>query len=62
MLLLSVLRSQSSLGVPGQFDHPKFIESISRIHEISTKEIPKGIHIIEPDLNEENIELKRDMK
>ena len=53
----------SSLGVPGQFDHPKFIESISRIHEISTeKEIPKGIHIIEPDLNEAELRIKEGYK
>ena len=53
----------SSLGVPGQFDHPKFIESVSHIHAISTqKDIPKGIHIIEPDFREAELRMKEGYK
>tara|TARA_B100000427_G_C15468662_1_gene577464 strand:+ start:431 stop:1186 length:756 start_codon:yes stop_codon:yes gene_type:complete len=48
-----------SLGIPGQFNHPKYIESILHIEEVSSKKkIPKGIHIIEPDLEEINLRIK----
>ncbi len=42
-----------SLGIPGQFDHPIFIEALEEILSIgNSKSIPSGIHIIEPNLNE----------
>ena len=40
----------ASLGVPGEFEHPKFRENMQRIFEISTRfSIPAGFHVIPPD-------------
>ena len=39
-----------SLGIPGQFNHPKMIETMKHINEISKKFTkPGGIHIVEPN-------------
>lgn len=39
-----------SLGVPGAFDHPKFLEAMDRIGDVARKTgAMSGIHIIEPD-------------
>ena len=39
-----------SLGLPGQFDHPEFLETMDRILEIGKKcGVPGGVHIVEPD-------------
>ena len=42
-----------SIGVPGEFSHPKFIEAMKNIGEIS-KEMDAigGVHIVEPDLQQ----------
>ena len=40
----------ASLGYPGDFDHPLFLQAIEQILGICVKaQIPAGIHIIEPD-------------
>ena len=42
-----------SLGIPGQFDHPEFLEAMNRIPEIAKKcGIPGGVHIVEPDADQ----------
>jgi 2-keto-3-deoxy-L-rhamnonate aldolase RhmA len=41
-----------SLGIPGEFERPEFIEAISRIREIAKKAgRAGGLHIVEPDLD-----------
>ncbi len=41
-----------SLGVPGAFEHPKFLEAMDRIGEVARKtSAMSGIHIIEPDIS-----------
>jgi 2-dehydro-3-deoxyglucarate aldolase len=48
-----------SLGIPGQFDHPEFLEAMDRIAETAKKcEIPGGVHIVEPDVEQ----LKKSIK
>ncbi|MBI1870521.1 MAG: 2,4-dihydroxyhept-2-ene-1,7-dioic acid aldolase [Chlamydiae bacterium] len=48
-----------SLGVPGQFTHPKVLRALRRIKQVAAKmKKPGGIHIIEPDPKE----LKRRVK
>ena len=40
-----------SLGIPGDFDHPDFIDAMKYIHTTSTKlDKPGGLHIVEPDI------------
>jgi len=40
----------ASLGVPGQFDHPKVVEAIETIWEAAIRhDKAPGIHIVEPD-------------
>ena len=39
-----------SLGIPGQFDHPSFLEAMETIRSISVSmDTPGGRHVIEPD-------------
>ncbi len=39
-----------SLGIPGQFDHPKMMEAMSQINEVAKRNLkPGGIHIVEPN-------------
>ena len=39
-----------SLEVPGQFDHPEFVNAMERIHAIAKElGVPGGVHIVEPD-------------
>jgi len=39
-----------SLGIPGQFDAPEFLDAMQRIRGISNKlDVPGGVHIVEPD-------------
>ena len=39
-----------SMGIPGQFDHPEFKESLDFILKTSKKlSVPAGIHLVEPD-------------
>lgn len=41
----------ASLGIPGQFDNPKFLQAMAKIAEVSKKfAIAGGLHIVEPDL------------
>lgn len=40
-----------SLGVPGQFNHPKFLEAMDEINRLVSKtNKPGGVHIVEPDI------------
>ena len=40
-----------SMGIPGEFDHPKFKQIIENIIEIGRKtSAVSGIHIVEPDI------------
>ena len=39
-----------SLGIPGQFEAPEFIEAMQRIRSVSERlGVPGGVHIVEPD-------------
>jgi 2-dehydro-3-deoxyglucarate aldolase len=42
-----------SMGIPGQFDHPDFLEAVKTITEVA-KELkkPGGIHVVEPNPEE----------
>ena len=45
----------ASIGVPGQFDHPDFLNAVKRINIFTEKmDILRGIHIIEPNVGELN--------
>ena len=47
------------MGIPGQFDNPKFHAVMDRIKSISNNlNISVGIHIIEPDISELNNRIK----
>lgn len=40
-----------SMGIPGQFERPAFIQAMTRIRETSQRlQRPGGLHIVEPDL------------
>ena len=40
-----------SLGIPGQFEEPKFIDAMQTIRAVSEDlGVPGGVHIVEPDL------------
>jgi 2-dehydro-3-deoxyglucarate aldolase len=41
------------MGIPGQFDHPDFLEAVKTITEVA-KELkkPGGIHVVEPNPEE----------
>ncbi len=42
-----------SLGIPGQFDAPEFVEAMNQISILAREaKIPGGQHIVEPDLHE----------
>ena len=42
-----------SIGIPGEFTHPDFIQAIETILKAgNTLNCPSGIHIVEPDLSE----------
>ena len=42
-----------SLGVPGKFEHPIFIEALNKILEAGARAgVPAGIHIVDPNINE----------
>lgn len=42
-----------SLGVPGEFEHPKVLEAFKRIKQVATKmKKPGGVHVIEPNPDE----------
>ena len=44
-----------SLGIPGEFNRPEFLEAMSCIRAVSKKlGIPGGVHIVEPDLEQLN--------
>ena len=39
-----------SLGIPGQFDHPDFLQAMKEIREIALKlDKPGGVHVVEPN-------------
>jgi 2-keto-3-deoxy-L-rhamnonate aldolase RhmA len=39
-----------SMGIPGQFDHPKLLEAMERIKTVALKlNVTGGIHVVEPD-------------
>ncbi len=43
----------ASMGLPGQFEHPDFLETLDSITNTARKHnIPSGIHIVEPDLTQ----------
>ena len=49
----------ASLGVPGEFDNPKFKRSINKIENICFKKNMKlGFHIVEPNVNQLNVKIK----
>lgn len=40
----------ASMGIPGQFDHPKFLAAMERVKTVSAQmKMPGGIHVIEAD-------------
>ena len=39
-----------SLGIPGEFEHPEYIQTMAEIKRIADKKkIPGGLHLVEPD-------------
>jgi len=43
----------ASLGVPGDFRHPKYLEAIEQVEAIARRRgKPPGLHIVEPSLDE----------
>jgi 2-dehydro-3-deoxyglucarate aldolase len=42
-----------SLGIPGQFQHPKYISAMNKIRQIGNDlKVPGGVHVVEPDWNQ----------
>jgi 2-keto-3-deoxy-L-rhamnonate aldolase RhmA len=42
-----------SMGIPGQFEHPEFLNTMRKIRETARQlGCPAGLHIVEPDLNQ----------
>ena len=42
-----------SLGIPGEFDHPEFIETVGKINSVVNRlNISGGTHIVEPDVSQ----------
>ncbi len=42
-----------SMGIPGQFDHPDFLEAMELIRNKEAKQNkPGGIHVVEPDIDQ----------
>ena len=40
-----------SLGVPGDFNHPDFLEAMDEINRLASQtNVPGGVHIVEPDV------------
>jgi 2-dehydro-3-deoxyglucarate aldolase len=40
-----------SIGLPGEFEAPQFLEAMARIRLVSEKlQVPGGVHIVEPDV------------
>ena len=40
----------SSIGIPGQFEHPDFLSAMEKIHLVASKlNMKGGIHVIEPE-------------
>lgn len=40
----------ASMGIPGEFEHPKMLEALKKIEDTAKKyNKPAGIHIVEPD-------------
>jgi 2-keto-3-deoxy-L-rhamnonate aldolase RhmA len=40
----------SSMGIPGQFEHPDFLSAMEKIHLVASKlNMTGGIHVIEPE-------------
>lgn len=40
----------ASMGIPGEFEHPDFLKALEKIAVVAkTKQLPGGIHIIEPE-------------
>ena len=40
----------SSIGIPGQFEHPDFLSAMEKIHLVASKlNMTGGIHVIEPE-------------
>jgi 2-dehydro-3-deoxyglucarate aldolase len=39
-----------SIGLPGEFEAPQFLEAIEEIRSVSRRlQVPGGVHIVEPD-------------
>ncbi|MHC8865854.1 HpcH/HpaI aldolase family protein [Arenicellales bacterium IMCC57338] len=42
-----------SLGIPGQFENPTFLEAMKEIRDVAERlEMPGGVHVVEPDPEE----------
>ena len=49
----------ASMGLTADFKNIKFINALNKILDICTKKnIPYGIHVVKPDLNELNLRIK----
>jgi len=50
----------ASMGIPGEFSHPDFLKTVDHINNMAGKfEMPSGIHIIEPNVEEIEIRIKQ---
>jgi len=48
-----------SMGIPGQFSDEKYLQAIEKINVACREmDIPKGIHIIEPNIDEANLRIE----
>ena len=42
-----------SLGIPGQFEHPLFIDAMAQIRRVATTiDMPGGLHVVEPSTDQ----------
>tara|TARA_Y100000590_G_scaffold323369_1_gene366454 strand:+ start:179648 stop:180427 length:780 start_codon:yes stop_codon:yes gene_type:complete len=62
-LMIGPYDLSSSLGVPGDFNHPKYLEAVSTVRDCAIKYSKAfGIHLVEPDLEKLEAEKKNGAK
>ena len=62
-ILIGPYDLSASMGLTAKFDHPKFINVLNKLLSLSSSaNIPCGIHVVEPSLNELKLRIKQGYK
>lgn len=58
-ILIGPYDLSASMGITAQFDHPKFLHTITSILTLaSAKNIPSGVHVVDPSIDQLNDKLR----